>query len=268
MMRTDRDWTAVVAECGLDRAQPVIAALCPEPFARVNLAEALAKTAVVLGRGTAFADLRPKLEAALGPDAETVLRALARLPFDPAACKATAFWRGMFRDLHGRAQPALQGDAARNWAAFTAAFRGRTNALDAVEDWLAPIVLGSQAHRNLADLVKTQRGRPLTRHDRSLYVRFGWNDDGSVPGMTGLLDASALLRTQAAWRAVAFQFDAASQDIIAAAARDLVEAQRTGAMAMLDDDVKRYGVPRERLASALYPQPEVPPLSGIEQEAG
>jgi hypothetical protein len=267
MTRSDRSWTAVVAECGLDRARPLLAQLAPRPFARVNLARALAETGFVLTRNTPFADMvRPRLEEQLGPEADAALAALARLPLDDDSCPATVFWRGMFRDLHGVNRPVLLGEAAADWAAFIDAFRGRADP-DAAPDWLQPVANDAQDMRDLSTLARMQRALPLTPHDRSLYVRFGWNDDGAIPGMAGLLHAAALLRTQRAWLAAAPRFDAASQDRIMAAAGDLVAAERAAALAGLDDEARRYGLPREQLAADLYPPRVVPPLGDIVNEA-
>ena len=64
---------------------------------------------------------------------------------------------------------------------------------DADPAWLKQVAAGTGAFRDPTDLIKAQRAQPLTAQDRSLYVRFDWNDDGDVPGLTGLLDAAALL---------------------------------------------------------------------------
>ena len=268
MTRTDRSWTAVVAECGLDRAQPLLAALVPDPFQRVNLARALDVTALVLDRGTPFVGLlRPKLEDALGPDAAVVFAALTRLPLYAIASPATAFWRGLFRDLHGRSQPSLSATGVANWAAFSDAFRGRAGPDDVAPHWLNQVAADAQVLRNLSSLAKTQRARPLTPHDRSLYARFGWNDDGDIPGMTGLLNAAALLRTQRAWAVAASLFDAEAQEKIMVAAGHIVTAERSAALETLEDDAKRYGVTRSQLAANLYPVRVVPPLTDILKEA-
>ena len=260
-MMSDRGWTAVIAECGLDRAQPVLAWLAPDPFARINLAQALAATEILPDRNTSFAnDLQPKLNAVLGADASAVLRALQRLPVDDTACPATVFWRVRFRDLHGAAQPAVDG-----WGDFMQAFRGRAGPGEGPE-WLDAVAAGVQRHRDLTALVKQQRALPLTAQDRSLYVRFGWNDDGEVPGLTGLLNAAALKRTQQAWAAVAQRFEGAELQIEAAAA-DLVAKERAAGLATLDADARHYGIPPDQLAAALYPVRAVPPLSALLTEA-
>lgn len=268
MTRSDRSWTAAIAECGLDRARPLLARLVPEPFERVDLARALAATGLVPERGMSFAEqLRPGLEETLGFEAEAALAALGRLPLDQVACPATVFWRGMFRDLNGVSRPDLPSAAAAYWTAFTDAFRGRAAPDEAAPDWLNRVAEDAQAHREFTALVKAQRALPLTALDRSIYVRFGWNDDGEIPGLAGLLDAAALLRTQRAWAAVAGQFDVQSQDAIQSAAGRLAEAERMAAMATLDHDARRYGVLRSRLAAALYPPRLVPPLNDILAEA-
>ena len=242
MSRTDRCWTAAVAECGLHRARPMLAMLMPQPFDRVDLARALAATGLVLDRNTGFAGrIRPKLEVTLDGDAKTVFAALARLPFDERERPATVFWRRMFR--------------------------GRAGADDAAPDWLNQVAEGTQWLRDVSALAKTQRALPLTPHDRSIYARFGWNDDGEIPGLTGLLDAAALLRTERAWAVAAPNFEAESQRQIMAAAGQLIATERIAAMATLNDDVRRYGVPRVQLAAVLYPAREVPPLHDILTEA-
>jgi hypothetical protein len=266
--RADRTWTAVVAECGLDRARPLLAALAPDPFARLDLAGALAATGLVLDRATPFAArLRPALEVQLAQDATTVLAALQRLPLDAAACPATAYWRGMFRDLRGPQQPDLAAADAAMWAAFGDAFRGRAGVDDAAPDWLNRVAADAQALRDLTETARAQRALPLTRHDRSLYARFGWNDDGDVPGLTGLLDAAALLRTRRAWVAAAPVFGPDARDRVQAAAAALAQAQRSAALPALDADARRLGLPRAVLAGALLPIRPVPPLDDILQEA-
>ena len=267
MMREDRSWTATIAECGLERARPVLAALAPDPFARVDLARALAETRLVLDRNTPFAgQLQPALEAALAADAPAVFQALRRLPMDDALCPATVFWRIKLRDLHGPHQPMLSTSAAADWTAFTSAFRGRLGQAEA-PDWLRDVVAGVERLGTLTATAKRQRALPLSAHDRSLYARFGWNDEGNVPGMTGLLHAAALLRTQRAWALVAHRFDEASQAEIGAAAGRIDAASDAAAMATLDQDSRRLGVPRDKLAAALYPERPVPPLTRILSEA-
>ena len=267
MTRPDRSWTATIAECGLDRAQPVLAKLAPDPFQRLNLAHALAATGIMPDRTTAFAVLAARLDLALGPDFPLVTQALARLPFDPETNPAATFWRGLFRDLHGRNHPALPPAQSAHFAAFIDAFRGRAATNDNDPDWLKQVANDTRAFRELTALTTAQRTKPLTPQDRSLYVRFGWNDDGAVPGLTGLLNAAALLRTRNAWAAVADLFDAEAEAAIEAAAAALIEAERNAAMTGLDDDASRYGVPPAELAAALYPTRTVPPLSALLNEA-
>jgi len=267
MTRSDRSWTAVIAECGLDRARPLLANLMPQPFRRIDLGRALAATGLTLDRQTPFADLlRPALENQLGPDAETVLHALARLPFDADLLSATAFWRGMLRNLHGANAPALLTAKAADWFAFVETFRGRTREHD-VPDWLKPVAAEADDLRDLASAARMQRALPLTRHDRSLYARFGWNDDGDIPGLSGLLDAAALLRTQRAWAAAADRFDAEDRDKIQTAADRIVTAERASALETADADARRYGVPRAEIETRLHPPRPVPPLNDILAEA-
>lgn len=267
MTRTDRAWTATLAECGLDRAQPVLALLSPQPFQGLNLAQALAATGLILDRTTPYATIAASLEQTLGPDFPLVTAALARLPFDPETNQAATFWRGLFRDLHGRNHPTLPPTSSADFAAFIDAFRGRATPEDTDPDWLKQVATGTSAFRDLTTLIKTQRSKPLTPHDRSLYVRFGWNDDGAVPGLTGLQNAAALMRTRNAWATVAQLFDADAQTAIEAAAAAVLEADRQSAMAGLDDDARRYGLQRAELAAALYPTRTVPPLSTLLNEA-
>jgi len=250
MTRSARQWTACLAECALDRAAPVLAHLLPDPFARVNLALTLAATGITPDRAT---DLRPSFEAALGVQAEAVFRALSRLPFDDSAVPATAFWRARFRDVPGP-------DAFTD--AFTNALRGRPQANP--PPWAAPIIADAARHCDLVTLVQRQRAQPLTAQDRSLYARFGWNDEGDVPGMTGLLHAAALLRTQRAWAIAAPHLDAPA---IEAAAARLMAAERKAALTTLDRDSRRLGVPADRVAAALMPERPVPPLAAILSEA-
>lgn len=246
MTRTPRQWTACLAECALDRAAPVLAHLLPDPFAQVNLARTLASTGLTPDRTT---DLRSAFGAALGPQAAPVFDALSRLPFDDSACPATTFWRARFRDVPGA-------------DAFTDAFRGRPQANP--PPWAAPIIADAARHRDLVTLVQRQRAQPLTAQDRSLYARFGWNDEGDVPGMTGLLHAAALLRTQRAWAIAAPHLDAPA---IEAAAARLMAAERSAALATLDHESRRLGVPPDRVAAALMPERPVPPLAAILSEA-
>ena len=267
MTRSDRSWTAVIAECALDRARPVLAFLRHDPFARLDLARALVSTGLVPDRNTPFADLWPRLSQVLGPDAPAVHQALAALPFDPELCPATTMWRSLLRDLHGDNLPALSGDDAVHWTGFLAAFRGRTPAAAFTAPWLQDVARETRAHRDLATLATISRAAPLTALDRSLYLRFGWNDDGTVPGLTGLLDAAALQRTRRAWALAAPQFDPMAQSRILAAAQHLVTMGRVQAMATINDDVRRYGVPRAELAAALYPVRVVPPLTTLLAEA-
>jgi hypothetical protein len=267
MTRDDRSWTAVIAECGLERARPVLSSLAPEPFARVDLAQALAQTGLILDRNTPFAAvLKPALAEALGPEMPAVMQALTDLPTDDALCPATVFWRARLRDLHGSHQPRLAPAALQDWTAFATTFRGRMSPGD-VPDWLSGVMTGVEWLAKLRATVQRQRALPLSAQDRSLYARFGWNDAGDVPGMTGLLNAAALLRTQAAWALVAGRFDSDAQDEIEAAAGRLDAIHRSAAMATLDLDSRRLGVPRDRLAAALYPERPVPALSRILTEA-
>ena len=267
MTRTDRSWTATIAECALDRAQPVLARLAPQPFQRLNLARALAATGIMPDRTTPFATLAASLDRTLGPDYNPAIAALARLPFDPETNPAATFWRALFRDLHGRNHPALPPSPSAHFAAFIDAFRGHAAADNHDPDWLKQVANATQAFRDLTALITTQRRAPLTPQDRSLYVRFGWNDDGAVPGLTGLQDAAALMRTRTAWAAAAHLFDPAAQLAIETAAAALTLAERSLAMAGLDHDASRYGVPRAALAAALYPVRTVPPLSALLNEA-
>lgn len=268
MTRSDRSWTAVVAECGLDRAQPVLAALCPVPFRRVNLAQALAATGTVPERATPFAEeLRPALAKVLGSDWPVVSAVLEQLPFDDDTLPATSFWRGMFRNLTGKFAPTLPPAEAERWAAWLEAFRGRVVDPEAAEDWVGPVVQDAAFQRDLSALTRAQRKLPMTAHDRSIYVRFGWNDDGEIAGMAGIVDAAALLRTQRGWAIAARRFDATSQAAIETAAGKLVAAQREAALAGLNADAKRYGVPKAQLAADLYPARAVPPLQDILTEA-
>jgi hypothetical protein len=244
MTRSVRQWTACLAECALDRAQPVLAHLLPD--LQINLAQTLAATGIIPDRST---DLRPTFEAALGPQAQTVLNALSRLPFDDNACPATTFWRARFRDVPGA-------------DAFTLAFRGQPQPNPPA--WAAPIIADADRYRDLVALVQRQRALALTRQDRSLYARFGWNDAGDVPGMTGLLNAAALLRTQRAWAIAAPHVDAAALE---SAAAHMAAAERSASLATLDRDIRRLGLPREQVAAALMPDRPVPPLAAILSEA-
>ena len=225
---------------------PCWPACCPTPLPQINLAQTLAATGLTPDRNS---DLRPAFETALGPEADVVFRALSRLPFDDAAVPATAFWRARFRDVPGA-------------DAFTAAFRGRPQANP--PDWAVPIIADAERHRDLVALVQRQRSQPLTPQDRSLYARFGWNDEGDVSGMTGLLNAAALLRTQRAWAIAAPHLDAQA---IEAAATRMADAERSAALATLDRDCRRLGLPRDRVAAALMPERPIPPLSAILTEA-
>lgn len=266
MSRPDRSWTAVIAECGLKRAQPVLARICPAPFFRLDLADALAETGMIPDRATPFADLAPRLQTVLGPDYPYVIGALERLPFDQDQLPAAHFWRGQFRDLHGARRPDLPPTGAALWAAFLDVHRGRTTTDAADPDWLKLVGAGTDAFRKLTDLAKAQRALPLTPLDRSLYARFGWNDDGDVPGMTGLLDAAAVLRTRQAWAIVAPLFDAPARAAIQAAAAALTEADRSAALAGVQDDARRYGLPADQIAAALYPPRAVPSLDDLLSE--
>jgi hypothetical protein len=260
--RDNRVWTAVIAECALDRARRLLAVLRPD-IAQVDLPRALAATGIAPDRDTPFATLWPALEQALGPDGPAVHTALAQLPFE---APSTALWRALLRDLHGPNQPQLTGDDAPNWTAFLAAYRGRTPAPAFTAPWLQAIAQGTADHRALVELANTARAAPLTPQDRRLYLRFGWNDDGAVPGLTGLLDAAALLRTQTAWSLAAPQFDPRAQARIRDAAQHMVTLSRVEAMSDLSADARRYGVTREQ-AAALYPVRVVPPLTTLLQEA-
>lgn len=246
MTRTARQWTACLAECALDRAQPVLAHLLPDPFAQINLAQTLASIGITPDRST---DLRPAFQSALGPQAEAMFHALSRLPFDDSAVPATAFWRARFRDVPGA-------------DAFTNAFRGRPQVNP--PPWAIPIIADADRHRDLVTLIQRQRAQPLTAQDRSLYARFGWNDAGDVPGMTGLLHAAALLRTQRAWATAAPHLDAPA---IEAAAARLMAVERSAAMTTLDRDSRRLGLPPAHVAAALMPGRPVPPLAAILSEA-
>lgn len=268
MTRTDRAWTAVIAECGLDRARPVLALLMPEPFARVDLARALVETDVVPDRDTPFAKaLWPALSKTLGDDADVVHDALGKLPFDRDANPATVFWRALLRDLHGPNRPDLTGDEAVCWTAFLNAFRGRTPADALSAPWLQQVARGTEAFRDLTALANARRAAPLTALDRSLYLRFGWNDDAQIPGLTGLMDAAALLRTRSAWALAAPQFGTDAQIKILAAAQHMVTMGRIEAMTDLPLDVQRYGIRRADLSPALYPVRVVPPLTRLLAEA-
>ncbi len=256
MRRSGRDWTAAIAQCALNRAQPVLAHLMPQPFARVDLARALAQTGVMPDRETAFAtDLWPKMADVLGPDAVLCLSALRDLPLNDADSPAAAFWRVRFRDLPDLAIP--------GWTAFAQVFRGRPETAP-VPDWLAPVAADLQRHREVTLMIAGQSALPLTAQDRSLYVRFGWNDAGDVPGLTGLSFAAALLRARSAWQTVSHHFDAVE---IEAAAADQISRERSAGMATLDADARRHGVSRDDLAAALYPVRTVPPLADILNEA-
>lgn len=246
MTRTARQWTACLAECALDRAQPVLAHLLPNPFAHINLAQTLAATGLTPDPAT---DLHAAFQSALGPQADTVLTALSRLPFDDSAVPATTYWRARFRDVPGA-------------DAFTQAFRSRPQPNPPA--WVAPIIADAARHRDLVALIQRQRAAPLTTQDRSLYARFGWNDAGDVPGMTGLQNAAALLRTQRAWVLAAPHVDAA---LLEDAAARMAAAERSAALASLDQDSRRLGLPRDQVASALYPDRAIPPLSQILTEA-
>ncbi|MEO8244394.1 MAG: hypothetical protein ABI832_19010 [bacterium] len=268
MIRSDRAWTAVVVECGLDRAQPVLALLQPAPFGRVNLARALSGTGLVPERAMPFADLlQPALADTLGDDGRVVFDALADLPFDDAALPATTFWRAMCRNLTGKHSPDLPSAEARRWADWLEAFRGRVTDPDTAEDWVRPVIEAAAAQRALSALAKAQRRLPMTAHDRSLYVRFGWNDDGAVAGLAGLVDAGALRLTQRAWATAAPWFDTACQTAIETAAAGVLAEHRKAALANLDADARRYSVPRAQLAAELYPEKPVPPLQDILTEA-
>ena len=264
MTRSDRAWTAVLAECALDRARPLLAAMLPDPFARVDLAHALRQTGLIPDRETGFASvLWPSVADALGDDAAAMQAALAALPFDFSP--ATALWRSLLRDLHGENRPALTDDDALHWAAFVNAFRGRTPTFAA--PWLQQIADATKTHRDLMTLADKARAAPLTALDRSIYLRFGWNDDGQIPGLNGLLNAAALLRTRQAWTLAAPQFDATAQAKILAAAQHMVTMGRIAAMSDLSADVQRYGVNRAALSAALYPVRVVPPLLTLLAEA-
>ena len=99
MTRPDRSWTATLAECGLDRAQPVLALFMPQLFNCINLSHALSATGVMADRNTAFAMLGARLADNLGSDTALGMDALARLPFDPEAAPATVFWHRLHRRL-------------------------------------------------------------------------------------------------------------------------------------------------------------------------
>lgn len=269
MTRSDRTWTAVLAECALDRARPVLANLLPRPFARVNLAQALQDTGLVPERGTGFAKvLQPALAARLGDEAEPVFAALARLPWGPEEAPATAFWRALFRDLHGASQPDLPPEQAAFFAAFLDIFRGRAEAAPADPGWLQEVAEGTHDFRDLIALAKGQRGLALTPLDRAIYARFGWNDDGDVPGLTGLMDAAALLRTRTAWAAVAHLFDAGAQAAIEGAAAAILETRRKAALATVEADARRLALPPDQVAQVLYPPRAVPPLKDMVKEPG
>ena len=87
-----------------------------------------------------------------------------------------------------------------------------------------------------------------------------------VPGMTGLLDAAAVLRTRQAWAIVAPLFDAPARAAIQAAAAALTEADRSAALAGVQDDARRYGLPADQIAAALYPPRAVPSLDDLLSE--
>ncbi len=268
MTRADRTWTAVLAECALDRARPVLANLLPRPFARVNLTQALEATGLVPERGMGFAEvLEPALRKALGEEAEPVFQALARLPWGAEEAPASAFWRALFRDLHGANRPDLPPEAAAFFAAFLDVYRGRSEPAPQDPAWLQDVAEGTHDFRDLIALARAQRALPLAALDRSIFARFGWNDDGEVPGMTGLMDAAALMRTRLAWAAVSPLFNAEAQAAIEAAARRVIEADRAAALATLEADARRLGQPAERLAQVLYPPREVPALGRLLDEA-
>jgi hypothetical protein len=269
MMRSDRDWTHAIAACALDRAQPILEQLDQHLFGRVNLSNALASSGIVLERETPFATvLWPALSRQLGSNAQSVLAWLGSMPLcEKSDAPATSFWRGMFRELRGTRAPELGGAANMLWTQFVQAFRGRAPDGSAPA-WLHAVSTEAQFVRQLADLAERLADQPFTNHDRGLYARFGWNDDGQVPGLTELLDAIALLKTRGSWQRAAPHFSPEQQHVITAAAQHVLDQEReAGAESVTQEDAQRYRVPHYEMVADLFPPVTAPPLDAILREA-
>lgn len=273
MQREDRTWTAVVAEAGLDRAQPLLRLLKPSLFNGVDLAAVVRATGEPPTAETPFrGDLEPRLRAALGAEADAVIGWLASLPFGGGAERPAAdFWWLMWPDLRGEdAPPFANVEGAHRWEAFVRAWRGRLGP-ETHAAWLRAINDDALFARGFRDVVTAQRQLALTAHDRALYARFGWNDAGDMRGLSSFTQAVSLERARRAWLKAAAYFDADEQHAIEHAAHRVRLAENDAAwnkdQPRLATEAARYGITPDQMESDSYAPPAPPPpLSTILSE--
>lgn len=272
MQRSDRAWTAVIAETGLDRAQPLLRVLNPALFDTLDLATALRACGDLLSPDTNFQEIvSPRLQTALAARAAPVMNWLGTLPFGGADERPAAdFWRMMWTDLVGGDAPIFADRMMeQRWAQFVAAWRGRL--ADPSTTWLRTIADDARFVADFGKRVAAQRNLSFTPHDRSLYARFGWNDSGDMRGLAGLVEGVELERVRRAWQAAAPYFEAEEQRAIEAAAHRLTIAEDksawAGAQPTLATTAANYGVTPDQIEADLYASPASPPaLAAILRE--
>lgn len=208
-----------------------------------------------------YQEVQNCLSENLGDRAKEVDKWLRTFPFsDEASIPAAYYWDSRFADLFALdPAPVPRGVEPLVWKAILSAYRGETS---------NPGHLWTQVFNEAADVmtqyravsstIEAARRRSLTSYDLDLYLRFGWNDDGTQKGLASLEIGARLLSAIWFWRAISGNIPDHEVEAIAYQ-RDMQTWEVAANPGAFSDDAKRYGVSPQEMAAEVFPKPSRPP---------
>jgi hypothetical protein len=275
MTRSPSYWVWLLADLSLNRA---IALLTHLNFPKVNteslskaLGEAYPWLSPDLENHQAFAEaLRLGLSRHLGSDAEPVKQWLSAFPFSSDSdAPALYYWDNRFSDfLYFDPVPAPKGIDKSLWSAFTAAYQGKPPCVS--EPWSLDLQIAATImtkHRDFLKELDRARAAPLTEKDRELYLRFGWNEEGSRNGLAALEIGARFRALQAFWLHCNRHIPEMPL-IELAAQKDLESWERVSNPNSFTNEAIKLGTSPQELAETMFPKPPPPPkLSEMVRQA-
>lgn len=265
MKRPVTYWAWLLADVSLDRAATVLPLLGFPPGSHTGVQQcfdALGRFDAAVATDSALLRLLDDhLRTALGDAAPDVERWLEAFPFTSETSHPELFyWSSRFDDLLlvDKAPPPDH-VSPEAWNALLDAYQGHPlNAPAPLTSALSSAAAARAKLRAVNHAIDAARAQPLSPHDLDVYLRWGWNDDGTQQGLTSLQIGTRLDTTRQFWAAIAPYFPA-DAFLQLAYERDLAVWRRAADPAQFAKDAQKYGVPTEQMAADVFPRPEAPP---------
>lgn len=266
MKRSSAYWVWLLADVSLDRAAPVLPLVGFPAIQHDIVKRSIDSTGERLKPDTT--ELRAlgqivsdELRRELGDAGKSVENWLRSFCFTDEASRPDLFyWDSHFQDLLS-VDPILAPEELNPqlWEALMGAYHGtKPNAgyfLAKAFSRAANVIVAKQT---IISAIKKARESPLTEHDLSIYMRFGWNDDGVNQGLASLEIGARLSAVKFFWQAIEQHVPAAALESIAHK-RDIAMWEITAKPEQFSPDAQRYGVAPEQIAANIFPRPESPP---------